>query len=172
MTLDDKQLDDLLRQIDVPSGLKASLLTIPDRDVEVDVSPTSKSWTAILGTVAALAASVVLYFSLPPGFGLAPSNPDLASADEIAILLAELEQNQATLDAIRELQNTQPEIEPDVEPIFDAKESIAMALSLSWQSAIDRGASLDSVRDELQDVVDRYPETAGARRAQGLLQIN
>ena len=177
MTLDDEQLDDLLRQIEVPSGLKASLRTIPDRtdrNVEVDTFPTSKSWTALLGTVAALAASVVLYLALSPNL---TSNPGgvaggIGGSSEIAMLLAEMEQDNESIDTLLQLQETRLSFEPESEPIFDSNESVATALSLSWQAAIDRGASVDSVREELQYVVNQFPNTTGAQLAQGLLQIN
>jgi hypothetical protein len=175
MTLDDEQLDELLRKIEVPSGLKASLLTIPERDLEANEKPfQAKSWTAMLGTLAALAASIVLYFvitSTSPPKDNAIALAD-ASKNEVAMLLAEMEQTNESIDAILRWREIPRNEEPSNEPIFDAKESVATALSLSWQAAIDRGASLESVREDLQYVVDKYPETAGAQRAQVLLQIN
>lgn len=175
MKLNDEQLDDLLRQVDIPGGLKASLLSIPDRDLSVEAGPTSKSWTTLLSTVAALAASVVLYFTFAPNLGR-PNDILVADAGsnevEVEMLLAELQQEMDTLDSMMQLQEANLDVELSTEPIYDIKESVATALSLSWQSAIDRGASVDSVRNELQYVVDQYPETAGAHRAQGLLQIN
>jgi len=171
MTLDDEQLDYLLRNVEVPGDLKASLLEIPDRDVvTVEALPPSKSWSVLLGTVTALAASVVLCFSIAP---MVPKDGGLiADSDEIAILLAEMQQNNESIDSILQLQQSNSRLELSTDPIFDSQETIASVLSLSWQASIDQGASLNSVRDELQDVVDRYPDTNGAIRAQRLLQLN
>ena len=172
MTLEDEKLDELLRDVDVPRDLKASLLKIPGREVEVVAAkPESKSWATLIGTIAAIAASVVLYFSIQPE--PAPFGVSLATNEsEIAMLIAEMEQNNQSINSILEMQDSGFSREISTDPIFDSKESIASALSLSWQVAVDQGASLDSVRSELQYVVDVYPDTAGAQRARGLLQIN
>ena len=45
MPIDDKQLDDLLRDVSVPQNLKADLLEIPDRERETVVTPNPVSYT-------------------------------------------------------------------------------------------------------------------------------
>lgn len=174
MTLEDKDLDALLRNVEVPSSLKDSLLEIPDRDsLESNSAPSSKSWSALLGTVAALAASVLIYFAIS-GEDLVPGGGEstVAKSNEIALLVEQMEQNRNSIDSILLLQNSRIDRELETDPILDARESVATALSLSWQAAIDQGASFESVQDEVQYVVDQFPGTSGALRAQQLLQIN
>jgi len=57
-------------------------------------------------------------------------------------------------------------------PAVDLKEALSLAMSVSWQSAVDQGAKIESVKSELEYVINTYPNTAGAQQAQDILQAN
>lgn len=174
MPIDDKQLDDLLRDVSVPQNLKADLLEIPDREHETVVTPNrSRVRTAMLGTILAIAATIFVFLYIAPS-EVAKVDPLADDADEIAMLLDEMQRNQ---DAIDEIMNVQDlaigETTPiNTAPLLDPDEVLASALSMSWQSSIDQGASVESMKKDLELVVTKYPNTRGAQRARELLQIN
>ena len=175
MPIDDEQLDDLLRDVSVPQNLKADLLEIPDRErATVVVAPVvSRVRTAMIGTILAIAATIFVFLYIAPS-EVAKVDPQVDDADEIAMLLDEMQRNQ---DAIDEILNAQDfaiseAASIDTAPFLDPDEVLASALSMSWQSSIEQGASVESVQKELELVVTKYPNTRGAQRARELLQIN
>ena len=174
MPIDDKQLDDLLRDISVPSDLKAALLEIPYRNSEAKSVPLrSKSFATMLGTIAAIAATVLVFLYVAPQ-QVANVEPVADDSETVAMLLAELEQNTKAMNEVLKIQAmaNQPAESLSTEPIYDPNETVALALSMSWQSSLDQGASFDLVKGELENVVANYPNTRGAEQARQILQIN
>lgn len=173
MPIDDEQLDDLLRDISVPADLKATLLEIPDRDSEaISVPLRSKSYAAMLGTIAAIAATVLVFLYMGPTRVAKVPVPD--DSVTVEMLLAQLEQNQEAMKKVAEIQEmaNQETQSFDTDPIYDPNETVALALSMAWQSSLDQGASFDSVKGELESLVASYPGTRGAEQARQILQIN
>ena len=105
MPIDDEQLDDLLRDVSVPQNLKADLLEIPDRErATVVVAPVvSRVRTAMIGTILAIAATIFVFLYIAPS-EVAKVDPQADDADEIAMLLDNMQRNQ---DAIDEILNAQ-----------------------------------------------------------------
>lgn len=181
MPLDDEQLDELLRDVSVPRDLKAKLLEIPNHESEATSFPPrsiagplrSKSYTAMLGTIAAIAATVLVVLYIAPS-QVAEIESNVDESETVEMLLAELEQNQKSMNELlrfQEMANEQTH-SLSIEPIYDPDETVALALSMSWQSSLDQGASLESVEEELEYVVATYPNTQGAMQARQILQIN
>ncbi len=180
MPIDDEQLDDLLRDVSVPHDLKATLLQIPDRESEaVSVARRSNSGFAFLGLLAAIAAAVLLFVNLPSAPLDVDENVSVAISDEEEIeelegLLAQLEEERYSIELLakaQELERSRLELLKEG-PHLELKESLALAMSLSWESSLDRGASIESVRSELEYVASTFPGTRGAEIARNILQTN
>lgn len=175
LPIEDQELDSLLKRVDVPTSLKDSLLAIPQLEEEpnaVKAEPVSRSLTTMIGTLAALAASVLIYFSLTNMTVVENAN-DIAASEEVSELLSKMRENLASMDRIEEsAKSSLPlhEHQSTTPILYD--DAVATALSLSWESALEQGASLGSVRSELQFVVDHYPNTSGADLAKRLLVVN
>ena len=151
MPLDDQQLDDLLREIEVPSDLKAKLREIPDRSVDPGSSTMrSKSYSAMIGTIVAIAASVLLllnFTNLPVAkVDVAQTDEELAATELAATELADIQNALDSMDKVLEAQELRRSGEGFFEttPIFDTNETLALALGLSWQSSIDLGANIET----------------------------
>ena len=174
MPIDDEQLDDMLRDVSVPQDLKAKLLEIPDRDSEAVVaSDSSHMRTTIVGTMMAIAALILVFLYIEPS-QVAKVEPQADNAEAIAMLVEDMQRNQESIDEILNAQTDAIEGRAlaNTSPVFDPDETLALALSMSWQASLERGASVEVVKDELEFVVTQYPNTNGAQRARELLQIN
>ncbi len=189
MTIEDEKLDELLRDVGVPCDLKASLLQIPGRDCETQLEvrrPISRS--RFLAWVAGIAAMLLLFCALMIAKrgdqgGLATKSNDEESEviqkedmdfTSMDLVLAKMERNLEDIARIQQLQNVGIPIS-DTYPRngrVELRESIALAMSLSWKSSLDQGASIASVRPELEYVVNTFPNTRGAAEAQSILQHN
>ncbi|QEG23201.1 hypothetical protein [Mariniblastus fucicola] len=174
MTLNDEQLDEMLRDVSVPDDLQAKLLQIPSEASDQPVvERASRSYSTLLGTLAVIAATVLLFVYFAPS-NVAKSNSDVRDAEAVALLLADLQRNLDSMDEILKAQEiaTQQNYSLSIEPVFEPDETVALAKSMSWQSALDKGASFDSVKKELESIVAFYPDTRGAQKARDLLQLN
>lgn len=174
MPIDDEQLDELLRDVSVPDDLKTSLLQIPDQELNVvheDSRPRARYRLAIAGLLAAIAATACIFLYLPKTPVANHINDHSASAE---LLLAQMQRN---VDAMAEIQQA-AELEfssehvVEVEPIANFKESVALAMSLSWKASLDRGASIEFVKPELEYIINTFPGTRGADEARTILRIN
>jgi len=172
MPIDDEQLDDLLRDARVPTGLKSRLLEIPDEQAELlrEVRG-SKSRLAIVGALAAIAATVLVILNLPSADVANVQDVDKETAEQ---LLARMEQDLKAMEKICDAQDLElARLDASVKvPAVDLKEALSLAMSVSWQSAVDQGAKIESVKSELEYVINTYPNTAGAQQAQDILQAN
>jgi len=104
MPIDDEQLDELLRDVSVPHDLKASLLQIPDQELNViheDSRPRSGSRMAIAGLLAAIAATVLVFMYIPKTPIANHIDDDHSASAER--LLAQMQRN---VDAMAEIQQT------------------------------------------------------------------
>ena len=174
MPIDDEQLDDMLRDVSVPQDLKVKLLEIPDRDPgAVVASDSSHMRTTIVGTMLAIAALILVFLYIEPS-QLAKVESQSDDADAIAMLVDDMQRNRDAIDEILNAQDfaNSEATSIDTSPLLDPDEVLASALSMSWQSSIEQGASVESVQKELELVVTKYPNTRGAQRARELLQIN
>jgi len=174
MPIDDEQLDDLLRDVSVPRDLKATLLEIPDREPEAPfVSKHTHVRSAIVGTLLAIAATILIFLYVVPS-KVANVESQVDDDAMIAMLSTEMQENQDMIDEIGKALDLAVGERASVNaaPLLDPDETLALALSMSWQSSIEQGASVESVQDELESVVARYPNTQGAQRARELLTIN
>ena len=180
MPIDDEQLDELLLDVSVPHDLKATLLQIPDRESEtVNVARRSNSGIAIVGLIAVIAATVLVFLNLPAVPLGVDENVTVAISDNEEIealedLLAQLDEE---FDSIKLLSKAQELERLRIEllnesPHLELKESLALAMSLSWESSLDRGANIESVRSELEYVASTFPNTKGAEIARNILQTN
>lgn len=172
MPLDDRQLDDLLRDVSVPDDLKAKLQSIPDEQAESvhNVRGTTSRFT-IVGVLAAIAATVLVIVNLSAVDVANNQNSNDETAEQ---LLGQMKQD---LEAIEEIcidQNFEFARKDALrkEPANDLKEALSLAMSVSWQAAVDQGAKIESVKSELEYVINTFPNTAGARQAQNILQTN
>lgn len=191
MKFDDEQLDELLRDIDVPDSLAQSLREIPELHKTDVVSSHELSkglgWIPML----AIAASLLLLMSL------AISSFDDATGDHGAIASNKsVEKNGGNVDAsndidfemellksklqsidlvlmrrkTKRMQQKLAELKRSQLPILSSSEQQSIVLSMSCQAAIEMGADLETVRDELEEVKLQYPDSQGAAIANRLLQ--
>lgn len=189
MPIDDEQLDALLRDVRVPRGLQQSLQRIPSQTPEVagntevagnvEVAGNAKprnplaAWAGACTAIAA-AVSVLIYFAPVPVAIRDNLNLGNTNRKSVEALLAQMEHN---LDEINQIQIAQDldskrDARWKTAPAVDLRESVAMAMSLSWESSLDFGTSTESIEAELEYVIDKFPETRGAQRARRLLQSN
>jgi hypothetical protein len=168
----DEKLDELLREVRVPTGLKASLMSIPDHsDVYVSTRTTLSKRGAFLGIAASVAAMVLVFLYSQPSDVAVIEKSD---PETIGLLLAEMERNLESMELlqqIHELEHQQKRIER-AEPLLSVDESVALAMTVPWKSSLDHGGSVENVRNELEYVINTYPGTRGAREAEAILQIN
>ncbi|MEM7477233.1 MAG: hypothetical protein AAF483_19795 [Planctomycetota bacterium] len=194
------ELADLLRQVDIPDDLKESLLEIPlqsssiDAQRKADVSPGQSSLR--LWLVMALAASfgaIGLFFSTrkhSPESDLAHKvikqgnvgehqGSDTAPADSSGLgdlILAELERRNEEIDnhaAQVELQGLRDRLsglEGNSVVSIEQYEIESLIYAMSQEYAIPLGHSAVTVRQELTEVVNNYPNTLGALRASKTLK--
>lgn len=178
MPLNDQQLDELLREIEVPSDMKAKLLEIPVESPKSMRAKRRNPVVAILCAVAAIAATVLVIANLPlvpPAIDQHTSTKDAANETEaVGELLAQMKHDLEAMEEIcfeQEIDLARSEA-LRLEPVVDLQESLALAMSVSWQSALDQGATIESVKPDLEYVIASYPNTAGARQAHNMLQTN
>jgi len=176
MPIDDKQLDGLLRDVSVPSDLKASLLQIPDQELQLaceESAPRSRTRLAVAGLLAAIAASVLIFVYLP-ATRVTDQIPVQDNSEAAELLLARMERNLEAMSEIQQIADLDFAVQQtvDVAPVVNLEESIALAMSLSWKSSLDRGLSIEAVKPELEYVIDTFPGTRGADHAKSILQIN
>lgn len=193
MKFDDEQLDEILRDVDVPESLRRQLLEIPEvHETKLkDSRDTSKGlgWIPML----AIAASLLLLMSLAISslddangdrdpISIVKSNDVKRGADEFDVssdVDFELDLLKTKLQSIdlvlmqmktKRMQRKLAQLKRTQLPVLSSSEKQSIVLSMSCQSAIELGASLETVRDELEQVKLQYPNSQGASIAKRLLQ--
>ena len=186
MNDDDKKLDALLADIEVPPDLKDQLRRIPQNDVQrsevvaKDQSLAKRSHyngrrLGLLAIAAGL-TGIAAYFAWPQ------PKARIADSDQIEILESTQNQMQTRWEQIDELFD-QVEIERltslventrgrQTLALLPDREIQAFVVSMSDQSAVYHGASVESVRADMSRVIAQYPGTHGARIAKQFLSDN
>ncbi len=171
MTIDDKQLDAWLRDVEVPQDLNERLLAIPQSASTVAIRP--KRPLLFAASLLAIAASVVgiAFFVQSSNRSTEPAaiatNPELVrELEEIKAEVALIDQ--AMHDAeIRELSGKLEALSSEANvAAIDRIQRTALIVSLSDQSALQLGASPEWVRRDMARVIQRFPNTVGANHAQ------
>ena len=175
MTIEDEQLDELLRAVKSPDGMSKRLSQIPNIESSPDhrILRNRKWLSATIGVAMTIAALVLLFLYVQPSEIAEHSTSDDQSDREIERLLSEVRDELNTialLRKVRELENT-TRSNPKPRPVLNLEESVAMAMSISWKSSLDHGGSIDNVRPELEYVINSFPGTRGARDAIEILQV-
>ena len=218
--IDDRQLDDLLRDVPIPEDLEARLKRIPRPDQVEAAPPTNNPWRKagwLTGlAIAAALTGVVAWLALPAGerpepvadaepvvelqpgveslpnedsdSAVAPAVPDppgqpaprepgppalasspllpldrLAGEIESLRLQVEMMQQRRQLTRLRRQNTTGPR--PGAAP----GEVRSLMAYQSEHSALAWGASPESVRVKMANIIELYPDTEGARQAQQFL---
>ncbi len=171
MTIDDKQLDAWLRDVEVPQDLNERLLAIPQSASIVTIRP--KRPLLFVASILAIAASVVgiAIFVQSSNRSTEPAaiatNPELVrEIDEIKAEIALIEQamHEAEIRKLSEKFEALSSV-ANVAPI-DRIQRTALIVSLSDQSALQLGASQEWVKSDMTRVIQRFPNTDGANHAQ------
>ncbi len=171
MTIDDKQLDAWLRDVEIPQDLNERLLALPQSAPLVAIRP--KRLLTVTASLLAIAASII-------GIGLFVQNSNRSTEPATTAanpeLVRELEEIQAEIawidQTIREAEirtlSEKLEVlsnEANVE-LLDRIQRTSLIVSLSDQFALQLGASQEWVRRDMARVIERFPNTAGANHAQ------
>ena len=108
--------------------------------------------------------------------GSAPATPlesDVATRSiELELLEIKLEAIESVMlqQEIKQLEKELARLKQQAAPVgLPAAEQQSIVLSLSCQAAMELGASIDSVRDDLVHVVEHYPGSRGAEFASRML---
>lgn len=187
MKLNDQQLDDLLRSVPIPGALKQRLRAIPDQPSTPDREWASKSqiWLAglaiaagLTGIVAWLAwtndgrrvpevAQTETHSNLPEtvadqqanAFRPSPPQPAIDRLNmEIDALNSRIKLYEAEL-RLAELAVPEPALE------LSSSDCQSLIVALSDQSGEFWGAKPESILRDMQNVINRYPGSAGAKIA-------
>lgn len=186
-------IDDLLRDLEIPESLKSDLRAIPD-ECRIELPrKRPKRWN-VAAAIIALAAAIVVLASVihqlqsnPGVVQKSDPSPRTERSDEnrIAMELAEpgeLDQLQLDLERARlqwkiatlrqraALNSMDWLKSEEANSASLSHEKLALVKGLSCQAALDWGAPPESVRFELQSVVDEFDGTQGAAIATQILK--
>ncbi len=178
---DDEKLDAMLRDVSVPSGLMDRLREIPNEPVVGIPDSNWKIGRRVIGlALAAGLAGIVIWIAWPPAPSQLPvaMTPDSVTAedelkklelDRMNELALEIEMLSKRLE-LRELESKLRDLERTAPiPSLSIEDTESLVLCLADQSAIAWGAEPESVRADMQKIIEMYPHTAGARTANEFL---
>ena len=193
MKFDDEQLDELLRDIDAPESLKQKLRAIPQSQKnEVKHSQETANgvgWISLLAIAASLFLLVSLVIMSAKDANIdhdpitvlvdinesqtKPDNYDVVSDVDLELKL--LKMKLQSIDVMLTQQKTKrmrqqlAKLKSSQLPILNSPEQQSIALSMSCQSAIEMGASVETFREELEQIKVQYPGLRGSEIASQLL---
>ena len=196
MNIDDEQLDEMLRDVKVPEALRQQLREIPSsHKVELKDSyktSTGFGWVPMLAIVASLLLLMSLAISWFGDAGNGPGNGDSIaiaansevnsrenSVDVLSDVDFELQLLKTNLQSIdlaltrqktKRMRRRLAQLKKSRLTVLGSTEQQSIALSMSCQAAIELGASLDTVRDELEEIQIQYPDSQGSSIAKRLLE--
>ncbi len=183
MNLEDRELDALLRDVPVPPGLHDELKQIPDEFEPVRLHTSSiGSWQLVAAI--AIAASLIgiacwlVWPEMKPGkLEIAQQNvvehPPAQVGNEIDWLseqIAELAWELESREQLAKLSELRQAESMGAVALQKPAERDALTMYLSSEAASTWGAGNDFVEAEMQQIIERYPDTAGASRAQEFLK--
>lgn len=190
MNIDDRQLEEWLREVEVPQDLAERLRSLSDSASQV-ARPPRWPWFAAASVlaVAASIAAIVLFVNRTDSPNAAPlvaenSNPtteatpaNVATPNALASETPpSLEEIRAEVEMIDRLlrQRTILDLGDKLAALSDRRpatslesnQRASLIVSLSDQAAIDLGASRQSVAQDMARVIERFPNTRGAAVAE------
>ena len=191
MTLEDRELENLLKEVVIPASLKDTLREIPNRASDVKIDD-QKTWRTVVRWSLALAAALLVAISLPFWMGekwmggekqgqshqgRMAAKSHLPTKFDPDLLIKSLDESEAKLrqaDAmIRQLQLKQTQnriMAAHVSSKYvSANERQSFALGSACELAVELGASVDDVRSDLNLLIEKYPNTKGAEMAKTLI---
>ncbi len=187
MKLNDQQLDDLLRSVPIPGEFKQRLLAIPDQPTTPDREWALKSqiWLAGLAIAAGL-TGIVAWLAWPNDAQRVPDVAQTETHSKLPETVADQEANtfrpsppQPAIDRLNmEIEALNSRIKLHAaelhlaelalpEPVEELSPSDCQSLivALSDKSGEFWGAKPESIRHDMQNVINRYPGSAGAKIA-------
>ncbi len=171
MTIDDKQIDAWLRDIEVPQDLNERLLAFSQPASTVVIR--TKRSLLFGASLLAIAASVVGVAIFVQSLNRSTESVTIATNPELVRELGEIKAEIALIDQVihqaevRELSKRLNAFSSEANvAAIDRIQRTALIVSLSDQSALQLGASPEWVRRDMARVIQRFPNTAGANHAQ------
>lgn len=187
----DEQLDDLLRQIEVPDSLKDDLRQIPqmhELHSAKKFEPTTNHqyfWPGVFALVAVLFGLVAF---LTWQFQLSQDSNDLANKTQpsekkqplsqdtrVAELQQQIDELQSEADwrvahaEIQQLESRLTRFQAVDQEDMAQEQYTSIILAMADQTVIDLGGSSQSVETSMVSVIDQFPDTSGAEIAQRYL---
>jgi hypothetical protein len=191
LTIDDQELDRLLRKVPVPRGLADRLKRIPLESPVVTPAPSRPALSrrgAIAVAVAASLLGLVCWFlwphavreqpvvALPGNAAPPPGSPLVPNARQLENLGRNLDSLSGEIGAFRARLGKQQQLvrRSRIQPAATASalsrsEQDALTLYLANETAGQWAGPSDFVRAEMQRIIEQFPGTTGARRAREFL---
>ncbi len=190
MNIEDRQLDEWLRDVDIPADLSQRLLALPNSDVKVERLPRHRlTVAAVIFAVAASIVGVIVVVrwsnsSAEPAVADkspndSPNSTELVNTPRSAFVRISpdsLDDIRANIDfidimvrerAIRDLSDKLAAMSKSTRPkSLDSNQRAALIVSMSDQSALQLGAARQWVERDMARVIERFPNTSGAKLAE------
>ena len=190
--IDDDQLDALLREVHVPADLKSELLSIADDEPAVTkVTTPSRGMHSWHGALAASLAAIALFgtwaywavntsgtSSLPNGTIAERDSEGDTTSPEAAQLLAEMEALNTEFEMVLastkldRLEQELSEMKSTPTLSLSRDEVLAITFAIADQTAVELGSSRDEAISDMRQVIERYPNTQGAKIAHEFIKTS
>lgn len=189
----DDQLDDLLRQVEVPGDLKAKLHKLPNKEKVNGVRPSSmpptgprtKLWPSLI-LLAATLVGVSAFIAWPYLGGDQPADRTAGKTDpdsindgvhnpELQLDLRVVDELQKQVEAslakfeIARLERQLKNLRSAPANLLEQEQYTSMILAMADQTVLDLGGSNESVHANMVNVIDSFPNSKGAEIAQQFL---
>lgn len=191
---EDRQLDDLLRQVEVPQDLKAKLHKLPKAISMNGVRPApmpsidsgKKHWPRLF-LLAATLLGVSAFFAWP-FLGSSPSETSKTNKGDgqlvtdkanpildLQLDLKQVENLQTQIDValarleISQLEQRLQELQTTSVESLGQRQHTSIILAMADQTVLDLGGSPTSVHSNMVSVIDNFPGSMGAEIAQQFL---
>lgn len=193
---EDEQLDELLRQVDVPEGLKADLRKLAEgtkvNGVQSASLPPFNSRKKLFPSLLLLAATLlgVSAFIAWPYLGKDDSTGGMAKKidDSGQVNKSNEDSNLDLQPNLQQIQNLQEKVDATLTKLeisrlerrleklrsgstgqLDQNQYTSIILAMADQTVIDLGGSTESVQTNMVSVIDNFPNSKGAEIAQQFL---
>jgi len=187
--IDDDQLDGLLREVYVPADLKAELLSVADEPSVTKPSHTSSKlqlWHVVLAAcLAGVAAFGSWYFwtndssgtaRMPSGTIAKSDSTENQTPPTAEMLLAEMEALQTQFDHVlataelEKLEASLAEFDTSRNVSLSRDEVLAITYAVADQTAVQLGSPRESTTEDMQFVIESFPNTRGAKIAREFIE--